>query len=130
MRMCARGFTGCVPRATPGENCAEKNKSLRRQPQETAARYLCDFSHQLLHSLMLTAPHLNAAAHDGKAENSKALEPAAAHAQTQSAAAVQAQAREAYGKVANRSTRYEIENRLLSQTRKHPVSWSVLSLFI
>src|SRR5205085_10166064 len=48
----------------------------------------------LLHSLVLPAPFTNVSAHDGKAENSTALEPVVATAQETAA-----QAREAFGKV-------------------------------
>src|SRR5437764_10167317 len=53
----------------------------------------------LLHSLVLPTPFSNVSAREGKAENSTALEPAAAPAQTQDTAAAAAQAREAFGKV-------------------------------
>src|SRR5437763_1838456 len=53
----------------------------------------------LLHSLVLPMPFSNVSAREGKAENSTALEPAAAPAQTQDTAAAAAQAREAFGKV-------------------------------
>jgi hypothetical protein len=53
----------------------------------------------LLHSLVLPTPFLNVSAREGKAANPTAFEPAAAPARSQDTAAVQAQARGAFGKV-------------------------------